>query len=170
MLPTLHPEQKYSPKGLSKNGVCARPRNSVEADGVAPDTRRSAERALGRIVDGASGCSIGRAGTGGDELEVARSGLRGAGDAVCGLRDVVGEPLAVERGAAEQELEVEEWRPARAGAVEPVPVLQLVDHALAVGHPPLVRPDAALALAALTGGERCFYVCQVAIGGFSSSR
>src|SRR5712691_8190042 len=140
-------------KGLSKNGVCARPRNSVEADGVAPDTRRSAERALGRIVDGASGCSIGRAGTGRDELEVARSGLRGAGDAVCGLRDVVGEPLAVERGAAEQELEVEEWRPARAGAVEPVPVLQLVDHALAVGHPLLVRPDAALALAALTGGE-----------------
>ena len=81
---------------------------------------------------------------------------RRARDAACGLGDVVGEPLAVERGAGEQQLDVEEWRPAAADAVEPVLVLELADHALGVSHPPLVREDATLALAARAGGERLF--------------
>src|SRR5439155_21182860 len=87
-------------------------------------------------------------------LEVARSGGRCAGDTVGRLRDVVSDALAVECGAAEQELDVEERCPARADAVERMPVLQLADHALGVRHPLLVRPDTLLALAAGAGGER----------------
>src|SRR5207247_486982 len=54
---------------------------------------------------------------------------RRARDAACGLGDVVGQPLTVESGAGEQQLDVEERRPAAADAGEPVPVLELADHA-----------------------------------------
>jgi hypothetical protein len=72
-------------------------------------------------------------------LEVARGGCRGGG-AAGRLGDVVGEPFAVEGGTAEQELDVEERRSARADAVEPVVVLEFADDALGVRQPLLVRP------------------------------
>ena len=55
------------------------------------------------------------------------------------LRD---EPFQVDRGAAEQELHVEGGGAAAADAAESVLVLQFGDHALGVGHPAPVRPDA----------------------------
>src|SRR6266496_4134639 len=60
----------------------------------------------------------------------------------------------VDRGAAEQELDMEGRRAAAANAVEPVLVLQLGDHTLGIGHPPPVRPDAGGAFRACPSLER----------------
>lgn len=79
---------------------------------------------------------------------------RGRGDAVCGHGSVSGQALEIDRGAAEEELDVEERRPATASTFKAVLELELCDHALGVGHAPLVRHDPCLRLAALSGGER----------------
>ena len=82
-------------------------------------------------------------------LVVLRVGGRGGGgccprcrsDALlCGW-GVRGEPFQVDRGAAEQELDVEGGRAAAADAVECVMVLELGDHALGVDHSPSVGPE-----------------------------
>ena len=87
-------------------------------------------------------------------LVVLRVGGRGGGgccprcrsDALlCGW-GVRGEPFQVDRGAAEQELDVEGGRAAAAGAVECVMVLELGDHALGVDRSPSVGPEAVLVL------------------------
>src|SRR5215210_5226106 len=72
---------------------------------------------------------------------------------VCAWR-VRGEPFEVDRGAAEQELHVEGGCAAAADAAEPVLVLQFRDHALGIGHPPPVRPNAGVAFRACPSLER----------------
>src|SRR6266542_4242916 len=80
--------------------------------------------------------------------------LRRCGDALMRGWRVRGEPFQVDRGAAEQELDVETRRAAAADAVEPVLVFQFGDHALGVGHPPPMRPDAGVAFRACPSFER----------------
>src|SRR6266536_4722654 len=81
-------------------------------------------------------------------------GFRRCGDALVRDWRVRGEPFQVDRRAAEQELQVEGGCAAAADAVESVLVLQLGDHALRVGHPPPVRPDAGVAFRACPSLER----------------
>src|SRR6266540_4811290 len=80
--------------------------------------------------------------------------LRRCGDALVRGWCVRGEPFQVDRGAAEQELDVEGGSAAAADAAEAVLVLQLGDHALGVGHPSLVRPDTGVAFRACPSLER----------------
>src|SRR6266498_2792594 len=79
---------------------------------------------------------------------------RRCGDALVRGWCVRGEPFQVDRGAAEQELDVEGGSAAAADAAEAVLVLQLGDHALGVGHPSLVRPDTGVAFRACPSLER----------------
>src|SRR5207244_12703343 len=80
--------------------------------------------------------------------------FRRCGDALVRGWRVRGEPFQVDRGTAEQELYVEAGRAAAADAVEAVVVLQFRDHALGVGHPPPVGPDAGVASRAWSCFER----------------
>jgi hypothetical protein len=61
---------------------------------------------------------------------------------------VIGEPLAVDRRAVEQELNVEVRCAAPLGAVRGAKVLELTDRALGVGHSLSVSGDPGHALAA----------------------
>ena len=68
-------------------------------------------------------------------------GYRRAGGLPAGRFAAAGESFDVDRGAAEQQLDVEQAGAATAGAIQAVLVLELGDAALGVAHAPDVRPD-----------------------------
>jgi len=76
----------------------------------------------------------------------------GAGGLSVGRVGPAGQAFDVQRGAGEQQLDVEQAGAATARPVQAVLVLELGDSTFGIGQPAYVRPHAAGSLAALPGG------------------